>query len=393
MNMLGWLAVTSATLLLFWVSVPAFVLLYDQPIAVAFGLATLQCAGLPLAIRFPWAAILLQLASIVTVGVVTSSTLGQQWPMTWPELFSVTGLLVILGLRERWITPVIAWWLNFLTLVIVIALWVGSRDQGDWGINLLGSVTVTLIGLIASVGLGQRRRIREVLVQARRDVELEQAKRLAVEERARIARELHDVVAHSMSMVHIQAESARFRIDTMDQAKEEFAEIAGAARSALGEMRQLLGALRPDGDDVQYLPQPTLEDIPTLIRNLRSVGHSVTYSNDLPPDRVTTINHLTIFRIVQEALSNVMRHAPRSSVAVAIAQTTEGLSIRIENDAPLDNRSRDLRPQDSGGHGLRGMRERVELLGGTVEQRPTPLGGFLVSATLPDVELPREGKP
>jgi signal transduction histidine kinase len=388
MNMLGWLAVTSTTLLLFWVSVPALVLLYDQPIAVAFALATFQCAGLPLAIRFPWAAVLLQVAGIVTVGAVTSTALGQQWPMTWPELFSVTGLLVILGLRERWLTPVIAWWLIFLTLVIVIVIWVGPRDQGDWGINLLGSVTITLIGLIASVGLGQRRRIRHILAAARRDVELEQARRLAVEERARIARELHDVVAHSMSVVHIQAESARYRIDTMEEAREEFAEIAGAARSALREMRQLLGALRPDGDDVRYAPQPTLDDIPTLIHNLRSVGHAVTYSNSLVTDRVTTVDHLTIFRIVQEALSNVMRHAPGSSVAVALAQTTDGVSIRIENDAPADHSARDLRPQDSGGHGLRGMRERVHLLGGTVEQRPTSGGGFLVAATLPDVERP-----
>jgi signal transduction histidine kinase len=271
--------------------------------------------------------------------------------------------------------------------------------MSEWGLDLLTAVTVTLAALAVSVGVGQRRRVRAVLAEAKRDVELEQAKRQTVEERARIARELHDVVAHSMSIVHIQAESARYRVSDLDEAQQEFGAIAQSSRSALREMRQLLGALRPEASEARYAPQPGIADIPTLIRTTENVGGRVTYSNEIEPGSESSLIELSVYRIVQEALSNVVRHAARADAAVTLERTTSGIVVRVTNDAapavtaglltepgasaPVDASPPVVSEVDTGGHGLRGMRERVAILGGTIVQEPLPTGGFLIEAVIP----------
>jgi signal transduction histidine kinase len=164
-------------------------------------------------------------------------------------------------------------------------------------------------------------------------------------------------------------------------------------------MRQLLGALRPEVSEARYAPQPGIADIPTLIRTTENVGGRVTYSNEVDPGSESTLIELTVYRIVQEALSNVVRHAPRADTTVALGRTSSGIVVRVTNDAapapsapfPTDpgvDDSVDVRVPvvssiDSGGHGLRGMRERVAILGGTIVQEPLPTGGFLIEAAIP----------
>ncbi len=383
----GWVVVVCSAVILLWSSVPVLVAMYDLPLPLAFTLATLQCASIPLSVPRPRSALLLQLVCLTAIGTATRSVVDEFWPVPVPSLLALTVVLVVVGRREPWYVSVSGWWLSFLCMTLsVVTSGRGLSDADDWGVNLLVSITVTLIALAVSVAVGQRHRMREIVAAARRDVELEQARRETVEERARIARELHDVVAHSMSIVHIQAESARFRVSDLDAAQREFLEIARSARSALGEMRQLLGALRPEHDDVLYAPQPSVEDVANLVRGTERVGSPVTYTNEVAPGSTSPLVGLTVYRIVQEALSNVVRHAPHARVVVELRQTPTAVVVTVANDAPprpAETSATAGRSPETGGQGLRGMRERVALLRGEVVQQPSPSGGFLVHATIP----------
>ncbi len=378
---IGWrIAVIASVVILFWLSVPNLVGFYDVPLVLAFVLSSVQCVTIVFAVRFARSAALAHIISVVFIGIFTRTT-DEFWPVPIPNLLALTMLLILLGLRERWAVSVSVWWLSFLGMTVVVALNPDAlTTRSEWGVDVMISVTVTLIALAVSVTFGQRGRVREIVATAKRDVELEQARRATVEERARIARELHDVVAHSMSIVHIQAESARYRVVDLDEARNEFNDIARSARAALGEMRQLLEALHPDEEPL-YAPQPTIADIAALVRSTEKVGSRVEFVSEVNADEVSRLIQLTVYRIVQEALSNVIRHAPHASVRVHLRQSSENLEVRVKNDAPP--RSADPRNEERGGRGLRGMRERVALVHGEVEQIPLPGGGFLIAVTLP----------
>jgi signal transduction histidine kinase len=383
---IGWLVVVTAGVLLFWSSVPVFVAVYGLNLGVAFALATLQCVTLPLSVRMPRTALLLHLVSLVIIGQVTRGSTDEFWPVPVPNLLALTVMLVVMGLREPWYVSVVAWWLSFLSMTVTVLINGGAYLDGfrEWGEDVLISITATLLALAVALLVGQRRRLREVIAVAHRDMELEQARRSTVEERARIARELHDVVAHSMSVVHIQAESARFRVHDLDAARREFGQIALSARAALGEMRQLLGALRPVAGDVYYGPQPTIADIPALVESTERAGSRVTFTSDVAPEAGTSLVQLTAYRIVQEALSNVVRHASHAAVTVELRGGPTAIVVRIANAAPPGTGRAVLSPPEtSSGHGLLGMRERVALLDGEIIQQPLGNGGFLVEATLP----------
>jgi signal transduction histidine kinase len=381
----GWIVVGGLSITLFWIIVPLLVGLYDLPLGVAFAVATLQCITLPLAVRYPVPAMLVHIVSIVVIGTLTREMVADEfWPLPIADLVALIVILVILGLRESWIVSVSAWWASFLAMTIVVALNVGvAVPTIEWGVDVIISVSVSLLALGLSIFIGQRRRVRELIAAARRDVELEQARRATVEERARIARELHDVVAHSMSMVHIQAESAKFRIRDLGEAREEFAAIAKSARAALGEMRQLLEALHPD-DETYYAPQPSAADIPALVDGARAAGSVVSLSDEVDPARFTATLGLTAYRIVQEALSNVIRHAPGAVVDVSLRESAGVVMVVVRNAPPPSVRAASSGLDvDAGGRGLQGMRERVEMVHGTLEHGDLPGGGFVVSAHLP----------
>jgi signal transduction histidine kinase len=359
--------------------------LYDLPLPIAFGLSSLQCVTLPLAIRFPRSAMLVHVACIVLIGTFTRDSMTDGfWPVPVANLLTLASILILLGLREDSVVAISAWWLSFLAMTVVVVLNGNAlATESEWGVDVLVSVTVTLIALVVSLFIGQRGRIRETLAAAKRDVELEQARRETVEERARIARELHDVVAHSMSIVHIQAESARYRVNDLDGAREEFVDIARSARSALGEMRRLLHALHPDDGETLYAPQPTIDDIPALIAGAEKVGSPVTFVSDVEVGALSPIVELTAYRIVQEALSNVIRHAPHAAVEISLSAGPDVVTLRVHNSAPPRSSRVDRPSPPSSGHGLRGMRERVALVEGDIEQTPLPDGGFLITARLP----------
>jgi len=209
--------------------------------------------------------------------------------------------------------------------------------------------------------------------------------RALLEERQRIARELHDVVAHHMSVIAIQAEAAPYKTaDPPPELVESFGEIRASALAGLAELRRVLGVLRAGGQDTA--PQPGLADLDVLVDSARSGGVSVTVARSGEPVTLPDGVDLSAYRIVQEALSNAMRHAPGSHVRVDVAYRGDDLALEVRNDvgsrtAPVLVGSGDRAA--GGGHGIIGMRERAAMLGGSLDAGPTEDGGFQVSAVLP----------
>jgi signal transduction histidine kinase len=239
--------------------------------------------------------------------------------------------------------------------------------------NVVGVFLLMLV--VAAQVAGDARRQRGHAVAERDETRREQA---AMEERARIARELHDVVAHHVSMVAVQAETARLTTLGMpEEGRERLAAIGDTARDALTEMRRLLGVLRADAaGEAERAPQPGLAQLEGLLEGARSAGTSVRLRLEgravpLPPGV-----DLTAYRIVQEALTNARRHAPGAEVTVALRFADDALRLSVRDDGPVGEPGPD-------GHGLLGMRERVATVGGTLSAGPLPTGGFAVDAELP----------
>jgi signal transduction histidine kinase len=203
-----------------------------------------------------------------------------------------------------------------------------------------------------------------------------------MEERARIARELHDVVAHHVSMIAVQAETARLTTpDLPEQGRERFGEIADSARDALAQMRQLLGVLREDaGGGGERAPQPGLANLDELIEGARVTGTRVGFALSGPVEPLSSAADLAAFRIVQEALANASKHAGAARAWVVVRYDQRAVEVEIGDDgrgptAPANGHG--------AGHGLVGMRERVALYGGTLDMGRRPSGGFRVHARLP----------
>ena len=211
----------------------------------------------------------------------------------------------------------------------------------------------------------------------------EEAERAVAEERARIARELHDLVAHSMGVIVIQAQGAQRALDTSpDQAREALSAIETAGRSGLAEMRRLLGLLTDDGVDTGTAPQPTLHEIPDLVARLRSAGTPVDLHVEGAVRALPAGVELAGYRVVQEAMTNVLKHAGQVPIDVRLRYEPEWLDIEVTDEGPVDDAA-SANGHDSGQRGLAGMRERVTLYGGTLHTGPRPGGGFSVRAQLP----------
>ncbi|MGO2846860.1 MAG: sensor histidine kinase [Microbacterium gubbeenense] len=264
----------------------------------------------------------------------------------------------------------------------VPGLVISAMAQLDFdGGSMAGGIVALSVGAVAAgVGTLVRDRVRvgAALDKERQLGLVEQERRLVAEERQRIARELHDVVAHGLSLIQIQATSAPYRVTGVTpEAAAEFADIARSARGSLAEMRQLLGALRGDDEPAERAPQPTVGDIPALVGETRRAGANITLAmpegTEAPPAQ-----GIAAYRIVQEAISNAMRHAPGARIDVVVDVIGGVLAIDIANDAP-ETPPAQSRP----GHGLVGMRERATILGGSLDAARTNDGGFRVLARLP----------
>jgi signal transduction histidine kinase len=285
-------------------------------------------------------------------------------------------------------------------IVYVLCLYAVAVRCRAWVVVTAGLVTIAGAGIIdsqtavtalflgaipvaAGVIVRSRRGSREQLAVVERRHEGERA---LLEERQRIARELHDVVAHHMSVIAIQAEAAPYKAaDPPPELVESFAEIRASALSGLNELRRVLGLLRSDRTDVA--PQPGLEDLDELLESARVGGVTVAREISGTPRPLPDGVNLSAYRIVQEALSNAMRHAPGSAVQVKLHYGQAALVIEVRNNgaaaAPLRNGGQPAAAGLGGGHGIIGMRERATMLGGHLRAGPTPDQEFLVTAALP----------
>ncbi|MER7554515.1 MULTISPECIES: sensor histidine kinase [Streptomyces] len=224
---------------------------------------------------------------------------------------------------------------------------------------------------------------------ARLEREREAQSKVAVAaERARIARELHDVVAHNVSVMVVQADGAAYVMDAApDQAKQALETISSTGRQALAEMRRLLGVLRTGDapESGEYVPQPDVEQIEDLVAQVRQTGLAVDFKVEGTPRPLPSGVELTAYRVVQEALTNTRKHGgPDAGASVRLVYFDDGLGLLIEDDGR--GAAHELYEDggaDGAGHGMIGMRERVGMVGGTLDAGPRPGGGFRISALLP----------
>jgi len=228
--------------------------------------------------------------------------------------------------------------------------------------------------------------------EERANVERQRSGRMIAEERLRIAQELHDVVAHSMSVIAVQAGVGAHVVDDRpDQAKAALEAISATARNTLTEMRRLLGVLRDEDGNRSHAPAPALSDVARLVDDVRAAGVPISLIVDGEPDHLSAGIELSAYRIVQEALTNVIKHAgPLTQVDVRVTHTDGEISVEVVDDGRgaaarhHHTGASSGAVQSSGGHGLLGMRERVEMWGGTLEVGPVDGGGYRVGATLPN---------
>jgi signal transduction histidine kinase len=260
------------------------------------------------------------------------------------------------------------------------------------GVSTVGSSTnghsdfaFTLVVVCAGwlVGRGMHGRVQQAAELTERTLRLEQqgeAERLAAVagERRRIARDLHDVIAHSVSVMVIQAGAAE-DVFERDPARvlEPIRAVQETGRAALAEMSRLLGLLREDGSELGLAPQPRLEDLPDLVAQTCAAGIPVDLVVEGKPAILPLGIDLSLYRIAQEALTNVRKHARDARATVTLRYGGAGVELRIENGGDA------VDPARRGGYGLVGMRERVAVFGGTLDAGPLPGGGFRIVACLP----------
>jgi signal transduction histidine kinase len=234
------------------------------------------------------------------------------------------------------------------------------------------------------LGDGARRRQEAVVTAQQRAAELERAReelarRAVTEERLRIARELHDVVAHSMSIIAVQSGVGVHVLDSRpEEARKALVAVEATSRQALVEMRRLLGVLRQEAEPRGSLaPAPGLAEVEALAVEVARAGVRVEVRIEGTPTQLPAGLDLSAYRIVQEALTNVVRHAGPATARVAVRYAPGQVAVEVVDDG------RGADDQGGGGHGIAGMRERAALYGGTLEAGPLPGGGFRVAASLP----------
>jgi signal transduction histidine kinase len=259
----------------------------------------------------------------------------------------------------------------------LIALWLYHwlPPAGDRRASL-GQEIVVATWVLVVVAVAELARVRREQWARERADRAQAAKRRADEERLRIARELHDVLAHSISVINVQASMGLALLDSdPEQARTALTTIKAASREALGEVRQVLDTLRAPGA-APRTPAPGLDRLPELVEQAAAAGLTVEVEGE--PPRLTPGAGLAAFRIVQEALTNVVRHSGSRNARVRLEHDGDELRLRIDDDGPATG-------ADAGGsgNGLAGMRERAAALGGTIEAGPRSDGGFRVLAVLP----------
>ncbi|MFD7404115.1 sensor histidine kinase [Streptomyces sp. NPDC059866] len=295
-------------------------------------------------------------------------------------------VLTVVAIRTRPRTAGYMWAVTAAYGFVADVIFGPSFYYGDDTAPML--VFSALILLVVAVWHTRKEARQEVTAQQTVTAQ-ERSKRTLLEERTTIARELHDVVAHHMSVVAIQAEAAPYRVENPPPELERaFATIRENAVAALTELRRVLGVVRAEDYEAPDAPQPTLADLDALLDNVRDAGLTVDKAVTGAVRELPQGVELSAYRIVQEALSNTLRHAPGADARVEIGYVLGGLGLRIVNGPPP---APDLvKPSPGAGHGITGMRERVSMLNGEMTAGRTDDGGYEVAVFLP-VTSPGEG--
>jgi signal transduction histidine kinase len=237
-------------------------------------------------------------------------------------------------------------------------------------------ICVPVFGVGAVAHASARRAEQARIAEARARQTEEQARRAVAEERVRITRELHDVVAHSVSLMTVQASAVRRLLrPEQDREREALRVVEDTGRQALAEMRRLLGIMREEGETAERAPQPGIATIQSLVERMRDAGLPVELTVVGVPVHVSPGVDLSAYRIVQEALANALDHAGPEHAWVSVRYGADEVEVEVENDGLAD--------ENGDGDGLLGMRERVALCGGELRAGPRAGGGYRISARLP----------
>ena len=371
-------------------------------VALAVAIAAVQVGGTYLAGRHqtdrePFDA----LAGILLAAGPAALLVRRRWPVpVYLTAFSTTLAYVALGYQRG---PI---FFGLLASFLTVAL-SGHRVVGWVGLAV-GYVAFLLVdvvfqdadppGWIPAVALaawlivlaaaGEGLRIRRARAEEAARIREEESRRRASEERLRIARELHDVLAHNISLINVQAGVALHLMEEQpEQARSALTAIKAASKDALGELRSVLDVLRQSDEGAPRAPTAGLEDLDRLVSGAAAAGLDVRVVTEGTPRPLPPSVDLAAFRIVQEALTNVTRHAGRAVATVSLAFGDEALTLQVEDDGRGPSNGTgggpERPPERGDGNGIRGMKERAAALGGVVEAGPKPEGGFRVTASLP----------
>jgi signal transduction histidine kinase len=342
-------------------------------------LAGAHCAAAAVALRRPTAGWWLSFLSTVATPLLLGPPREYGVP-AWSPWTVALHLLVVFLLALAVPGRVTA----FVVVLDAVVAAVAALPVGPGSVVAVAALTAVVVGLVGGLGtaLRARRSATSGLDAARRDGATEQARRAAVEERTRIARELHDVVAHHLSAIAVRAESAPHRVPGVGgEAAAELQAVAVAARGALVDMRRLLGVLRAEDGERSDGPAPDLDAVADLVSTLSGSGAAVTFEVRGAARPVPAAVGLVGYRVAQEALSNAARHAPGAPCTVVLQWLPSAVRLQVGNGAG-DAGAADRSSTEGGGHGLRGMRERAAAVGGLLVAGPCSDGGFLVDLTV-----------
>ncbi|WP_084487136.1 sensor histidine kinase [Nocardia sienata] len=368
-----WLDAASVltTVVLFAVAWPTLHLTHQVPAPLAPLIAALAALPVLLMSRnalLGWAA---SAGSALFIALAVPNVAGEEMPVQVVHIVALYFLVFAVALRSPLQLVAVVWGATSLLLGAALSAEGIDADPWAWPVSLGGLLFVALLvrSLIRS---------RSELSKQTEVSDLERARRTILEEKARIARDLHDVVAHHMSLVVVQAQTAPYRVEGVNEAaRAEFESIGATAREALNEIRGLLGVLRSDGQLAEHAPQPTATDLEALFVGAARAGVDLTWSVDPALAAVPDTVGSALYRIVQESLANAGRHAPGAPVRVTIACTGE-VDLTVVN-GPGDG----VPGGGTGGHGIPGMQARALAVGGRLDAGPAADGGFRVHARLP----------
>ncbi len=324
----------------------------------------------------PVGAFWVSMAATAVTGAFSDS--WSDWPWVAGSFACHLVVLTVVALRTR---PRTAAWMWALTAAYGLLL-ESTIGGGHYSSNTGPFLIISAMALLAASVVNIRRSAQREVTAQQTVTEHERSRRTLLEERTTIARELHDVVAHHMSVVAIQAEAAPYRVENPPPELEQaFATIRENAVAALTELRRVLGVVRAEDYEAPDAPQPTLADLDGLLANVREAGLTVDKAVTGAVRELPQGVELSAYRIVQEALSNTLRHAPGASARVEIGYVLGGLGLRVVNGPSPEVTL--VKSTHGTGHGLTGMRERVTMLNGEMTTGETEDGGYEVTVFLP----------